>query len=162
MATGFVQLLDDLAYAKTFYPNSRITRYINSLASRIYLRIYRNRKEESNRLVTFWKYDVPLTVRKHHKIIFFAFFIFLLFFLIGFFSAITEPGFVREVLGDGYVDMTERNIDQGNPFGVYASGNALVMWLQIMVNNIMVSFVYFFKGILFGVPSLMALGKESI
>jgi uncharacterized membrane protein SpoIIM required for sporulation len=162
MATGFIQLLDDLAYARTFYPNSRVTRYINSLASKIYLRIYRNRKEESNRLVTFWKYDVPLTIRKHHRVVFFAFGIFLLCFMIGFFSALTEPGFVREVLGDGYVDMTERNIEQGNPFGVYASGNSLVMWLQIMVNNIMVSFIYFFKGIVLGVPSLTALAKESM
>lgn len=162
MATNFIQLLDDLAYARTFYPSSRVTRFINSLASAIYLRIYRNRKEESNRLFSFWKYDVPLTVRKHHKIVLLAFVIFILFFITGFFSALNEPGFVREVLGDAYVDMTEKNIEQGNPFGVYGSANAVVMWLQIMVNNIMVSFIYFFRGIAFGIPSLTALGKESI
>ena len=61
MAKDFTQLVDDLAYAKTFYPSSKVTRYINSEASKIYLSIYKNRKEESNRLVTFWKYDLPLT-----------------------------------------------------------------------------------------------------
>ena len=78
MARDFVQLVDDLSYAKTFYPSSRVTRYINALASKIYLGIYQNRKEESNRLVRFWKYDVPLTVYKHWRIMLFSFFIFCL------------------------------------------------------------------------------------
>lgn len=162
MAKDFTQLVDDLAYAKTFYPAGKVTQYINSLASRIYLNIYENRKEESNRLVTFWKYDVPLTIRKHHLTILFAFFIFLLFFSVGFFSSVHDQSFVRQVLGDGYVDMTERNIEEGKPFGVYAGSNPFYMWLRIMVNNIMVSFNYFFRGILLGIPSIVLLGKESI
>jgi uncharacterized membrane protein SpoIIM required for sporulation len=161
-ATDFVKLVDDLAYAKTFYPGSRVTRYINSLASRIYLNIYRNRREDSNRLLYFWKYDLPLTVGKHHRLIGMALLIFLLFFCVGFFSAYQEPGFVREVLGDGYVDLTERNIAQGNPFDIYKDTNSFLMFVQIMFNNIMVSFLYFLKGIFLGVPSLVALGKESI
>ncbi|HSU27882.1 MAG TPA: hypothetical protein VLJ68_05845, partial [Chitinophagaceae bacterium] len=88
MAKDFTQLLDDLAYAKTFYPSSRVTNYVNTQASRIYLSIYANRKEESNRLVTFWKYDLPLTIRKHHRVIFFCLIIFLVFFAIGFFSTL--------------------------------------------------------------------------
>ena len=87
MAKDFVKLVDDLAYAKTFYPTSKVTKFINTLASRIYLRIYQNRKEESNRLLRFWKYDVPFTIAKHYKIIIFCAFIFLLFYVLGFFSA---------------------------------------------------------------------------
>lgn len=162
MAKDFTKLVDDLAYAKTFYPTSRVTQYINSLAAKIYLGIYRNRKEESNRLVRFWKYDVPIAVRKHHLAILLALIIFFVFFSIGFFSASKEPGFVREVLGDGYVDMTEKNIREGNPFNVYADENSFVMWLRIMLNNVLVSFRYFFRGILLGIPSLTALGRESI
>jgi uncharacterized membrane protein SpoIIM required for sporulation len=162
IARDFSQLVDDLAYAKTFYPRSKVTQYINALASGIYLSIYRNRKEENNRLITFWKKDVPLVIRKHHKMIAIAFIIFLLFFSVGFFSALNEPTFVREVLGDSYVDMTERNIEQGNPFGVYQSENSIVMWIRIMINNIMVSFIYFFRGLALGITSLTALGKESI
>lgn len=162
MARDFVQLVDDLAYAKTFYPTSRVTHYINSLAAKIYLSIYKNRKEESNRLLNFWRYDVPLTVKKHRTLIGVALVIFLLFFSIGFFSALHEPGFVREVLGDNYVNMTEENIEKGNPFGVYQDANSFVMFIRIMVNNILVSFTYFFRGIALGVPSLVSLGKEGI
>ncbi|MFL5773155.1 MAG: stage II sporulation protein M, partial [Flavisolibacter sp.] len=86
MARDFVGLVDDLAYAKTFYPASKVTKYINSLASRIYLRIYQNRREESNRLVTFWKFDVPYTIGKHYRVMLFTVFLFLLFYVLGFFS----------------------------------------------------------------------------
>ena len=84
------------------------------------------------------------------------------FFFVGFFSSVSEPGFVREVLGDGYVNMTEENIEKGNPFGVYQDSNSFVMFIRIMVNNILVSFNYFLRGIFLGVPSLVSLGKESI
>lgn len=162
MAKEFTQLVDDLAYAKTFYPNSRVTQYINTLASRIYMSIYQNRKERSNKLVTFFKHDVPLTVGRHHMVMLFALCIFILFFSVGFFSSIHDESFVRQVLGDSYVDVTEKNIEEGNPFNVYADSNPFSMWIRIMINNIMVSFSYFFRGILFGIPSITSLAKESI
>ena len=71
MANNFTELVNDLAYAKTFYPTSKVTQFINGQASKIYLSIYKNRKEESNRIIDFWKYDLPLTIRKYHRIIFF-------------------------------------------------------------------------------------------
>lgn len=162
LAKDFTRLVDDLAYAKTFYPSGKVTPYINALASRIYLSIYQNRKEESNRLIRFWKYDVPLTIRKHHLTLLFAFVLFIIFFAVGFFSSFKDSTFVREVLTDAYVDMTERNIEEGNPFGVYQQGNSFLMWIGLMINNIVVSFMYFAKGILFGIPSITSLIKEAI
>jgi uncharacterized membrane protein SpoIIM required for sporulation len=162
MATDFIRLVDDLSYAKTFYPHSRVTQYINTLAARIYLRIYQNRKEDSNRFVQFWKQDLPLTIRKHHAVILFCFFIFALFFSVGFFSSMQDESFVRQMLGNEYVDMTEQNIEAGNPFGVYQSGNSLLMWAGFMINNIMVSLMYFVRGILFGFLTIIALVKESV
>src|ERR1700741_2265332 len=85
MARDFTQLVDDLAYAKTFYPSGKGTQFINSEASKIYLNIYKNRKEESNRLITFWKFDLPLTIRKHHGAILFTFIVFVVFWCLGFF-----------------------------------------------------------------------------
>jgi uncharacterized membrane protein SpoIIM required for sporulation len=162
MAQDFTQLVNDLAYAKTFYPGSQLTRFINGEASKIYLSIYKNRKEENNRLVTFWKYDLPLTIRRHHGIILFAFILFIMFFAVGFFSGKHDPGFVRDVLGDSYVDMTEENIDNGNPLGVYAHGNSFLSWLGIMINNITVSFMYFVKGLSFGILTILSLVKEAM
>ncbi|HZH00203.1 MAG TPA: stage II sporulation protein M [Flavisolibacter sp.] len=162
MARDFTQLVDDLAYAKTYYPTSKVTRYINALASRIYLSIYQNRKEPANRLVQFFRHDVPATMSKHLWVMLFSLSIFFLFFAVGFFSSLQDDSFVRQVLGNDYVDMTEKNIEEGNPFNVYADSNPFFMFIRIMINNILVSFSYFFKGILFGVPSIVLLAKESI
>ena len=49
MAQEFTELVNDLGYAKTFYPQSKVTQYLNGLASKIYLGIYKNKREESSR-----------------------------------------------------------------------------------------------------------------
>ena len=161
-AKNFIELTDDLAYAKTYYPNSRTTQYINSLAAKIYLGIYQNRKEDSSRIIKFWKYDVPAVIYQYRRTILFCLLVFLVFFAVGFFSSLHDDTFVRDALGEDYVAMTEKNIEEGNPFGIYRSGNSFFMWLGIMINNIMVSLFYFVKGILFGILSLTELIKEAI
>ena len=154
MAADFTQLVDDLAYAKTFYPSSKVTSYINARASGIYLAIYKNRKEESNRLVTFWKFDLPLTIRKHHGVLLFSLIVFIIFFAVGFFASQKDDEVARSFFGDSYVETTQRNIDKGNPFGIYESGNSLLSWLGIMINNIKVALLMFVSGIFCGIPTL--------
>jgi uncharacterized membrane protein SpoIIM required for sporulation len=147
MADQFTELVNDLGYARTFYPHSKVTQYLNGLASRIYLGIYRNKKEEGSRIVRFWKTELPLLVRKYHREILFSFLIFLLFAVLAAFSAAHDETFVRGVLGDQYIDMTEANIAKGDPFGVYKNENQLSMFTWIAVNNIKVSFMVFVAGI---------------
>jgi len=162
MAGEFTQLTDDLGYAKTFYPHSNITRFLNAEASKRYLGIYKNRREERNRLVTFFQYDVPLAAAKHMNVIAICFGIFILFFFVGFYSAMKDEHFVREIMGDAYVNMTEKNIADGNPFGVYQTGNSLIMWLGIMINNISVGFRYFLEGLLFPFFTIPELIRDGV
>jgi uncharacterized membrane protein SpoIIM required for sporulation len=154
--------VNDLGYAKTFYPQSRVTQYLNGLASRIYLGIYRNRKEEVSRIGRFWKTELPLVIRKYHREIGYSFLIFLLFALIAAFSAAHDETFVRGVLGDAYVDMTEDNIAHGDPFGVYKSGDQLGMFFRIAVNNIEVSFVIFVLGFALSVGTVWQLFMNGV
>jgi uncharacterized membrane protein SpoIIM required for sporulation len=162
MANNFTELVNDLAYAKTFYPTSKVTQFINGQASKIYLNIYKNRKEESNRIVDFWKRDLPLTIRKYHRIIFFMFILFCVFFMVGFFSSRFDENFVRQMLGDDYVDKTIQNIEEGNPFGIYQSGSSFLSWMGIMINNIIVALVYFSQGIIFGIFTVKSMVTEAI
>jgi hypothetical protein len=53
MAQEFSELVNDLGYSKTFYPQSKVTVYLNGLASRIYLGIYKNKKEEYSKIGRF-------------------------------------------------------------------------------------------------------------
>ena len=45
-ADRLIQLTDDLGYAKTFYPESKTTRYINALAACQFIHLYQNRRAE--------------------------------------------------------------------------------------------------------------------
>lgn len=162
MAADFTQLVDDLAYAKTFYPSGKVTHYINAQASKIYLDIYQNRKEDANRIATFLKYDLPLTIRKHHKVILFSFLLFLLFFVIGFFVAMKDESIPRSILGDSYVDHTLENIENGNPFGIYEHGNPFLSWLNLMIHNIRVAMLMFVAGIFCGIPSMYMEAQNAV
>jgi len=162
IAEEFIQLTDDLGYAKTFYPHSNITKYLNTEASKRYLAIYKNRKEQQNKLLTFFKYDVPMAVAKHQLILAICFFIFILFFVIGFYSATKDENFVSEIMGADYVRMTEENIAKGNPFDVYKTENQLMMFLGIMVNNIGVSFRYYLEGLLFPILTIPELCRDGL
>ncbi len=157
MANRFTDLVNDLGYAKTFYPHSRVTQFLNGLASSIYLRIYENKKEESSRLIRFWKSELPLIVRKHHRVLFYSFAIFIFFALLGAFSSAHDETFVRGILGDQYVDMTEENIAKGDPFGVYKNDNELNMFFGIALNNIRVAFNCFVMGITLSIGTVYAL-----
>jgi uncharacterized membrane protein SpoIIM required for sporulation len=162
MAGQFTELVNDLGYAKTFYPNSRVTQYLNGLASRIYLGIYKNKKEESSRILRFWKIELPLVVRLHQREILYSFIIFFLFAIMAAFSAAHDESFVRGVLGDSYVEMTEDNIAKGDPFGVYKSGQPLSMFLRIAVNNIEVSFMVFVVGLFFSIGTVWLLFRNAV
>lgn len=161
LATDFTQLVDDLAFAKTFYPSSKVTQYINAEASRVYLAIYKNRKEESNRLTGFWKYDLPLTIWKHRKVMLFSLLLFIIFFAIGFFVSRQDENVARSFFGDDYVNHTQQNIEHGNPFGIYEHGNPILSWLWIMVNNLVVAFRMFASGLFAGVPTIFDLAKTA-
>lgn len=161
-ADEFIQLVEDLGYSKTFYSNSAINRYLNTEASKRYLHIYANQRQRTSRVFRFFKYDLPMVVGKHHVLLLISFVTFLLFVIIGFFSASRDQGFVRQILGDGYVNMTERNIERGAPFGVYAFGNEFLSFLYLFLNNIGVALRSFAGGILLGIPTVLMLVHNAI
>jgi len=162
MAERFTELVNDLGYAKTFYPQSKVTLYLNKLASGIYLGIYKNKKEESSRIVRFWKKELPLVIRNHHREILYSFLIFLFFAVMAAFSAANDQQFVRGVLGNNYVEMTEQNIAKGDPFGVYKGQDSLSMFLWIAVHNVQVSFMIFIAGLLAGLGTVWLLFNNGV
>jgi uncharacterized membrane protein SpoIIM required for sporulation len=161
-AERFVDLIDDLSYAKTFYPKSKVTRWVNGIAAGIYQSIYKNKKEKYSRIFIFWKYELPLLFKRYHRIFLFTTVLFVLFVAIGVFSSRENPEFVRGVLGDGYVDMTEENIDKGDPFGVYKDGNPFSMFVWIGFNNISVAFKAFIGGFTLGLFTMLIMWSNGI
>ncbi|MBL7842879.1 MAG: stage II sporulation protein M [Cyclobacteriaceae bacterium] len=149
LAEIFIQLTDDLSFARTQYPKSRVTQYLNNLASKIHLEIYKNKKEEKNRFITFWKFELPMVMFESRKPLLYAFLIFTVAILIGGASAYYDETFVRLILGDAYVNMTLENIEKGNPTAVFSGSSEGDMFFAITFNNIRVSFYAFVAGLFF-------------
>lgn len=161
-AQRFITLIDDLSYAKTYYPRSKVTRWINGLAAGIYQSIYRNKKERYSRIFDFWKFELPLVFRRHHRTFLFTSILFIVFVTIGVVASKTNPEFVRGVLGDEYVNMTEDNIANGDPFGVYKDENPFTMFVRIAFNNIKVAFMLFIGGFSLGYFTLNILWSNGL
>lgn len=147
LAELFIQVTDDLSFARTQYPESRTTQYLNSLASKVHLEIYKNKREDTNRFVTFWKYELPEVIYDSRKPLLYALIIFLVSGVIGALSTIYDDTFVRLILGDGYVNMTLENIEGGNPTKVYSTWDEVNMFFMITWNNVQVSFMVFVMGV---------------
>ena len=149
LADLFVQITDDLSFARTFYPDSKTTKYLNTIAAVTHQQIYRNKKEKRSRILSFWQYELPLLFRQSHRLLLLSLCIFVLSAGIGAISAANDDTFVRLILGDKYVNMTIENIKNGDPLAVYKQQNELSMFFTITFNNIRVAFTEFVGGFLF-------------
>jgi len=148
LADHYIQLTDDLSYARTFYPQSSIVQYLNNLGSKAYHLIYQNKREKSIRLWRFWTRELPADIYISRFDFLLSLAIFVLSMVLGAVSALDNDDFVRLVLGDQYVNMTLDNIEKGDPLAVYGQMGELQMFFFITANNIKVSFVVFLFGLL--------------
>lgn len=162
LASLYIHLVNDLSYSQTYYPKSKTVIYLNHLASLTYQKIYKTKREETNRFVYFFKTEVPLIVYRHRRYILYAFLLFFTFTAIGVISAANDGTFVRLILGDEYVNMTLENIENGNPVAVYKSGSNWGSAVGITANNLYVGIRCFVYGISAGIGTLLILLSNCI
>ncbi len=162
LADSFIKLTDDLAFAQTYYPKSETTQYLNSLALKAHMLIYKNKKEKRGRIVKFWKYEFPYLMYQYRYYLLYSLLIFFIAGLVGAFSAQQDTDFTRLILGDDYVNMTLENIKNGDPMAVYKRVNNMEMFLGITINNIKVSFWAFTLGVFVSLGSAWVLFSNGV
>jgi uncharacterized membrane protein SpoIIM required for sporulation len=158
----YVEVTDHLSYAQTFYPKSNTLKYLNSLSVLAHQKIYKTKRESRSRFITFYTKEFPLFFSQYQKQLLIAFVTFALFSMIGAYSAATDGDFVRLILGDGYVNMTLNNIEEGDPMAVYKEMNELDMSLGITINNIKVALMAFAFGIFLSLGTLYIMMQNAI
>jgi uncharacterized membrane protein SpoIIM required for sporulation len=151
LANLYIQMMNDLSYAQTYYPKSKTVIYLNYLASQIYQKIYKTKRTEKNRFIEFFKTEVPLLIYDYRRYLLYAFVLFYITVAIGVVSAIYDQNFVRLILGDYYVNMTLENIKKGDPMAVYGSGSNWGSFVGITMNNLYVGARCYIYGIFFGI-----------
>ncbi|MCG7281051.1 stage II sporulation protein M [Chryseobacterium taklimakanense] len=162
LSSLYINLVNDLSFAQTYYPKSKTTVYLNHLSSLIFQKIYKTKRVEENRLKYFFLKEVPLLMYQYRRYLFYAFGFFFIFTLIGLISTIYDKEFVKLILGEEYVNMTIENIKKGNPVGVYQQGSNWGGSAYIIMNNIVVGAKLYIYGIFGGVGTLFALLQNSI
>ncbi|MCU0341290.1 MAG: stage II sporulation protein M [Spirosomaceae bacterium] len=158
----FIELTDDLSFARTFYPKALVTRYLNGVTAQFHQQLYANRREDRNRIASFWKVELPLLMYAQRFKLLYSFLFFLSACVLGWISAMHDDTFVRLILGDSYVNQTLENIKNGDPLAIYASSGRADMFLQITVNNIRVSFVAFVLGVFYSFGTIYILFQNGI
>jgi len=162
LASQYIHIINDLSYAQTYYPKSKVIVYLNQIAAKAFQKIYKTKKEDTNRIIRFWKNEVPLLIYEYRKYVLFAFIIFFAFVSIGAISAANNDEFLRSVVGDRYVEQTLENIDNGNPMAIYKSGSNWGSFIGITVNNLRVGIIAFVLGVLLGLGTIYILFKNCI
>lgn len=162
LSSLYINLVNDLSFAQTYYPKSNTTVYLNHLSSQIFQKIYKTKRVEENRILYFFKTEVPLLMFQYRRYLMYAFLFFVLFTSIGVLSAIYDKDFVNIILGESYVNETIENIKKGNAVGVYQSGSTWGSTIGIIFNNIGVGAKLFIYGVFGGVGTLYALLSNSV
>jgi uncharacterized membrane protein SpoIIM required for sporulation len=157
LSDRFVHVLDDLAYAQTFYPKGKTVKFLNERAVTFYNEIYKKKKEPFSKLLDYWKIDLPLVIRRNQKFILLALILFIIFVLMGTLSAMYQNDFF-DTISPGYLDHTRENIAKGDPFGIYGGDGRAKSFLEIGLHNISIAFILdFIGGIPFGIVNTYSL-----
>lgn len=162
IANLYIQIVNDLSYAQTYYPKSKTVVYLNHLASQVFQKIYKTKRTETNRLIYFFETEVPLLVYQYRRYLLYAFVLFFATIAIGVISAKYDSNFVRMILSDGYVDDTLENIKKGNPVAVYSSGSNWGSFIGITFNNLKVGMFCYISGFFAGIGTLYVFMYNSV
>lgn len=162
LADLYIDVTNDLSFAQSHYPQSKITLYLNGLSSRLHQFIHKRKKIRFSKIITFWTQDIPRVMYQSRKELLYSFLIFLTCALIGAFSTANDDGFARLIMGDRYIDMTLENIANEDPMAVYKSMNEGEMFSAITLNNIRVSFIVFAAGVFTSLASGFILLRNGV
>lgn len=162
IAELFIQVTDDLSYARTHYPQSKSVSYLNGLAGQVHLAILKNKRTKQGSFTKFWTIELPLILAQSRNKLYYSFVIFMIAVTIGAVSTVADQNFARQILSDDYVDMTIRNIERGQPMAVYGGGGEIESFLGITVNNIKVSFLAFVGGLFLSIGTAYMLFSNGI
>jgi uncharacterized membrane protein SpoIIM required for sporulation len=150
----FVQVTDDLSYARTFYKNRSVKIYLNEIAKFLFNDINKTKNNYFKSFMQFWKTDLPIVMYRSRRSMLISLVVFVTCFILGVVTSMYDPAFCKSILSSNYIDMTNENIAKGDPMAVYKSSGELETFLPIFVNNIKVDFITFFSGIFMAIGSL--------
>lgn len=158
----YSEINNDLSFAQTFYKKRTVRAYLNHLAQDAHRKLYKQKKEPFGTVWKAWTVDIPLEIYRARKNILFALVLFLIYAVIGAFSTYQDIDFAKSILGSYYIEITEENIANGDPLGIYGGRGQGQMFIDITINNIQVALMAFFGGIFFSLGTHVILFNNAL
>ena len=158
----FVEITEDLSFARTYYPKRSVRVYLNSLAQKVFNKLYRQKKDKKSRIADFILRSLPLEMFKARRIFFFCALVLIISSAIGCVSSFIDEDFARIILGDNYVELTEGFIEAGDPLAIYKQERETEMFFMLITNNLKVDLICFFSGIFFSLGAVFILIQNGV
>lgn len=153
----FIKIIEDLSYVHTFYKRGPLLSYLNGMAQVLFSDLNLNKVLSLKRLLAFFTQSFPKAMYVTRRSMLVSLVIFLLSFAIGSLTASGDKEFASQILSSGYIEMTEENIEKGDPMAVYKGMGEIEMFLKIAINNLRVAFLTFIFGLLSSIGSIFIL-----
>lgn len=157
IAKHYVDIVDDLSYARTHYPNRIVRSYLNGVTENLSIKIQRSRKQFWKNAKKFWQKDLPLIMYESRWQFLLAFVIFSLAVAIGVLSSIHDKEFAASILGPDYIAQTLENIKNDDPMAIYKSSDAAPMFFRITFNNTFIAVKTFVLSLFLGFGTIIIL-----
>lgn len=162
IANLHIKIMNDLVYAQTYYPKSKVTLYLNKLAKKSFDHVYDSKRRDKNVFLYFFLDKLPLLCYKYRKYFYLSFIFFFVCFFIGLVSTFNDESFARQILGNSYIDQTLENIESGDAMAVYKGGSNWGTFIGIYDNNQRVGLFMFLSGLFLGLGTAFYIVKNAI
>ena len=162
IANLHIKIMNDLVYAQTYYPKSKVTLYLNKLAKKSFDDVYDAKRRDKNVFIYFFLDKVPLLSYKYRKYFYLAFAFFFVCFFVGLLSTFNDESFARQILGDTYVNTTIENIESGDAMAIYKGGSNWGTFIGIYDNNQRVGLNMFLSGLFLGIGTAFYIVQNAI
>jgi uncharacterized membrane protein SpoIIM required for sporulation len=147
----FRQSSHHLSYAKTYYPNSNLVKYLNSLVSKCHNNIYAVKKVSPKNLVNYISHGFPELLSKHKYYIISSFMFFAIGLVISLIMVLINSDNASIFLPQSIIDNVSTTSSSSREW------NYPLMSSQIMINNISVTLGAFVLGITLGIGTIYIL-----
>lgn len=147
-----------LAYARTYYTNSKVTEYLNSLIGKCHSHVYGVKKVSFGEFIKYITFGFPKLCKEYKVFILASFGFFLLGALISLIFVAYNPNNAAMFLPKSMIE----GVKGGQAGSSSAAWNYPLESSQIMVNNISVSLRAFVYGITLGIGTIYVLFQNGV
>lgn len=151
------QTASDLAYARTYFPGSSTSHYLNQLVSRAHHLIYAEKPQRIKAILQFYWNEVPKTIQACGRPVLLSVVLMLLGGLVGFLAILYDPN-----LADALVPDNIRRFVPSEGGAEWAVAERPLIGTQIMLNNIRVGIFAFGLGITLGIGTALVLFQNGL